>query len=255
MPAMGHTVGDIARRAGVSVRTLHHYDEIGLLSPGGRTEAGYRIYDDADVSRLQQILFYRELGLPLEQIARVMSDPAFDRADALRRQRAQLQARAEHLLKMIDAIDDAIDASERGAAMSADEMLGVFGDFDPAQHEEEARERWGHTDAYKESARRTSAYTKEDWERHAIESAAIYEAFVVLMDRGVAAESTEAMDLAERHRTLITDWFYDCTPEIHVGLGEMYVADPRFTESIDQHGDGLAAYMSDAILANGVRLS
>jgi DNA-binding transcriptional MerR regulator len=249
-----HTVGDLARRAGVTVRTLHHYDEIGLLSPSDRSAAGYRLYDTGDVSRLQQILFYRELGLPLDEITRIMSNPEFDRTAALREQRARLEAKARHLHEMIEAVDTAIDAHEKGTTMSTDDMLGVFGDFDPKEYEEEARERWGHTDAYKESARRTAAYTKEDWERLSDEAAEIYAAFMSLKDAGVTATSDEAMAVAERHRAHIGDWFYECTPDIHVGLGEMYAADPRFTENIDQHGEGLAAYMSEAILANGVRL-
>jgi len=248
------TVGEVATRAGISVRTLHHYDEIGLLSPSERSESGYRLYDGSDVARLQQVLFYRELGLPLDEITRVMADPGFDRVGALREQRARLEARAEHVRRMIDAVDDAIDAAERGTPMSTDQMLGVFGDFDPKQYEEEARERWGHTDAYRESALRTAEYTKDDWERLAAEADDIYRAFVDLQDRGIPPESTEAMEVAERHRAHIGDWFYECTPEIHVGLGEMYVQDPRFTENIDKHGEGLAAYMSEAILANGVRL-
>ena len=248
-----HTVGDIARRAGISVRTLHHYDEIGLLHPSQRSAAGYRLYGPSDVARLQQILFYRELGLPLEEISRVMSDPAFERTAALREQRARLEARADHVMRMIDAVDAAIDAEERGSTMSTDNMLEVFGDFDPREYEEEARQRWGHTDAYKESARRTAQYAKEDWEWIGVEADEIYRAFGLLMEGGAPADSKEAMDVAERHRAHITAWFYECTPDIHVGLGEMYVADGRFTESIDQHGEGLAGYMSEAILANGLR--
>lgn len=253
--AQAHTVGEVAQQAGISVRTLHHYDEIGLLNPSARSEAGYRLYDGSDVARLQQILLYRELGLPLEEISRVMSDPGFDRVAALREQRARLEARAEHVMKMIDAVDDAIEAHEKGRTMSTDEMLGVFGDFDPKEYEQEARERWGQTDAYKESARRTAQYTRADWQRLADEAHEIYQAFMELKETGIAPDSEEAMAVAERHRSHIGDWFYDCTPEIHVGLGEMYVQDPRFTENIDKHGDGLAAYMSQAILANGIRLS
>lgn len=102
---MTHTVGEIARLAGITVRTLHHYDQIGLVSPRTRSDAGYRLYDDADVARLQQVLFYRATGMPLDDIARVMTDPSFDRGDALRDQRTQLEARVEHLLEMIDAVD------------------------------------------------------------------------------------------------------------------------------------------------------
>ena len=130
-----------------------------------------------------------------------------------------------------------------------------FGGFDPAEYEQEVRERWGGTDAYAESTRRTARYTEEDWQRLSEEAMAIYAAFMVLKDAGTDPASDAAMDVAERHRAHIGDWFYECTPDIHVGLGEMYLADHRFTENIDRHGEGLAAYMSEAILANGVRRS
>jgi hypothetical protein len=139
--------------------------------------------------------------------------------------------------------------------MSGGEPIGAFADFDPAEYEDEARARWGDSAAYRESVRRTASYTRADWERLAAESGEIYAAFVALKEAGVPPESDEAMDVAERHRAHIGDWFYPCSPETHVGLGEMYVRDARFTENIDRHGAGLAAYMSTAILANGVRLA
>jgi MerR family transcriptional regulator, thiopeptide resistance regulator len=249
-----HTVGDVARMAGISVRTLHHYDKIGLLSPQERTDAGYRVYGQSDVEQLQHILFYRELGLPLDEIQKAMSDAGFDRASALRRQRDLMVAKVGHLEHMIDAIDTALTSNERKIAMNAEETLEVFGDFDPTEHEDEARERWGHTDAYKESARRTATYTRDDWERIGAESQQINDAFLRLMATGVPSDSGEAMSIAERHRAHISNWFYECSAEIHVGLGEVYVQDQRFTENIDKAGGGLARYMSDAILANGVQL-
>ena len=128
-----------------------------------------------------------------------------------------------------------------------------FGDFDPGAYEAEAADRWGHNAAYQESARRTSQYTEKDWEAVSSEADAITEAFLALIASGAAAQTNEAMDIAERHRHHITRWFYKCTPAIHNGLGEMYVQDARFTENIDRAGTGLASYMSDAILANALR--
>lgn len=250
---MAHTVGEIARRAGITIRTLHHYDEIGLLSPSERSDAGYRLYDSADVARLQQILVYRELGLPLERIQEVMGDPGFDRIAALRDQRQELVTRSRQTTRMIEAVDAAIASEERGIMMSTDQMLEVFGDFDPTEHEAEAEERWGGTDAYRDSVRRTSQYTKQDWEQISAEASEIYEEFVRLRREGVPTDSAAAIEVAERHREHISRWFYECSYEIHVGLGEMYVEDQRFTESLDSHGEGLAAYMSEAILANGLR--
>lgn len=138
--------------------------------------------------------------------------------------------------------------------MTNEEMLEVFGGFDPSRYEEEAKQRWGDTEAYRESSRRTARYGRADWERIKQEGAEINDAFLALMQAGIPATSPEAGRVAERHRAYISKWFYRCTPEIHAGLGQMYVADPRFTESIDRAGPGLAAYMSEAIAANAGNL-
>ncbi len=127
-----------------------------------------------------------------------------------------------------------------------------FGGFDPAEYEEEVLERWGDTDAYRESNRRAATYGKEDWQRIGHEADAINAEFIALMEDGVAPDSSAAMAVAERHRAHISKWFYECTAEIHAGLGQMYVADPRFTENIDRAAPGLARYMSEAIAASSV---
>jgi DNA-binding transcriptional MerR regulator len=238
------TVGQVARLAGITVRTLHHYDELGLVVPTTRTHAGYRLYGPAQVERLQEILYFRELGFALEEIREIVARPQYDRRSVLMRQRSMLEAKAEHTMRMIDAVGAAIDASERGVTMSERDMLEVFGDFDPKQYEDEARERWGGTEAY------VAGHTKDDWTRLGEEAASINEAFLGLMAAGSPPTSPEAMEVAERHRAHITKWFYECTPEIHGGLGRMYVDDPRFRENIDRAGDGLAEYMSEAMEAN-----
>jgi DNA-binding transcriptional MerR regulator len=247
------TVGAIARMAGITVRTLHHYDEVGLVVPGARTAAGYRLYGPAEVARLQEVLFFRELGFGLDEIAEIVARPDYDRASALARQRELLAARADRLHTMITAVDDAIDAEKRGTRMSDEEMLSVFGAFDPAEYEEEARERWSDSEAYRDSVRRTAGYSAEDWERLGEEATEINDAFLALMAAGEPADGAEAMAVAQRHREHISTWFYECTPEIHAGLGRMYVADPRFTANIDAAGEGLAAYLSAAIAANAGR--
>lgn len=244
------TVGKVARAAGLTVRTLHHYDEIGLVVPGARSDAGYRLYGRPEVERLQEVLFFRELGSGLEAIKEIVSRPGYDRSSALLRQRELLEAKAERLLEMIEVVDVVIESERQGMELNNEELLEVFDGFDPAEHEAEARERWGDTDAYQESARRTASYSKQDWEKLGREADEINTAFLVLMDAGVAADSPEAMTLAERHRAHISKWFYECTAEVHAGLGAMYVADPRFTENIDKAGPGLAQYLSDAIAAN-----
>jgi len=244
------TVGHIARLAGVTVRTLHHYDALGLVVPGGRTDVGYRLYRRADVERLQEVLFFRELGFSLEQIKEIVGQPNYHRAAALERHRALLERKAGHLRAMLDAVDAAIEAEKRGRTMTNEEMLEVFGDFDPSQYQEEVEQRWGDTAAYRESARRTGSYTRADWQQIGREGAEINDAFLALMAAGVPADSPPARAAAERHRAHISRWFYDCSPEIHRGLGQMYLADSRFKENIDKAGPGLAAYMSAAIAAN-----
>lgn len=247
------TVGSVARLAGVTVRTLHHYDEIGLVSPSERSDAGYRLYQRHDLERLQEVLFFRELGFGLEEIGAIVGRPDYDRAQALARQRELLVAKADRLTDLVDAVDRAIRAQETGMNLTNEEMLEVFGDFDPTEHQQEAQERWGETDAYRESARRTARYTKEDWLAIQAEGSEINTAFIALMEAGTPADSEEAREVAERHRAHLSKWFYEVTPEIHAGLGAMYVADPRFTKNIDKAGEGLAAYMSAAIAANSAR--
>ncbi len=247
------TVGEISRLTGVTVRALHHYDEIGLVSPGMRSDAGYRLYGPGDVARLQEVLVLRELGMRLDDIRRIVDEPGPDRATSLERHRRRISAKVDHLLRMLDAIDTAIAAERGGIPMANEDVLGVFGDFDPAAYEDEVEDRWGGTDAYRESARRTARYTARDWEQMRRESAEIDAAFVALMEAGVDPDGEAAMDVAERHRSHISKWFYACTSEIHAELGRMYVADPRFAERIDATAAGLAEYMSAAIGANAAR--
>ncbi|MEV0726378.1 MerR family transcriptional regulator [Micromonospora purpureochromogenes] len=249
---MAYTVGQVAKAARVTVRTLHHYDEIGLLSPSGRTAAGYRRYDDADLERLQHIRFYRELGFPLEEIAAILDDPTADPAAHLRRQHELLSGRIGKLQEMVTAIELAMEARRMNINLTPEERFEVFGDFDPDAHAEEAEQRWGGTDAYRESNRRVARYSKEDWLRNKGENEDWGRRFVELMASGAAADSPAAMALAEEHRQLIGRWFYDCSYEIHTGLADMYLADPRFTAYYEAIAPGMAAYLNEAIHANAI---
>jgi DNA-binding transcriptional MerR regulator len=248
---MGHTVGEVAKLASVSVRTLHHYDRVGVLKPSERTAAGYRLYTDDDLAVLQQILFFKELGFGLDDIGRIMGDPAFDRGEALLLQRRMLTDKAAQLDRMIGAVDAALGAMKRGITMDEKDMFEVFGDFDPKSYE--AEQRWGDTDAYKESAVRTEAYTKQDWIRMKEEGTANLARMVELFDAGVEPSDPRAMETAEAARLQIDRDFYPCTRDMHVNIGEMYVADPRFTNYYDQHRKGLAMWFRDAIKANAGR--
>ena len=250
---MSLTVGAVARLAGVTVRTLHHYDEIGLLSASGRSDAGYRRYADADLERLQRILFYRELGFGLEQIKNVMTDGDADEVAHLRRQHAMLLDRIGRLKRMAAAVEKAMEARTMGINLTPEERLEVFGDFDPDEHAAEAEQRWGGTDAHRESQRRVASYTKADWERIKAQGQAAIEQVVGAMNAGKPADSPEAMAGAEAHRKQIDGAFYDCPYELHVGLAEMYTADPRFTATYEKIAPGLAQYLHDAIKANAAR--
>jgi DNA-binding transcriptional MerR regulator len=250
---MSYSVGQVADLAGVTVRTLHHYDEIGLLSPGARSPAGYRRYGDADLERLQQIMFYRELGFALDEIAAMLDDPGTDPLAHLDRQHALLSARLERVRQMVEAVEAAMEASRMGIKLTPAERFEVFGDTDPTQYADEVEERWGNTDAYRQSHRRTSSYTKSDWLAIKAEAAVIEQAFIEAMTRGHAADSEPAMRVAERHRQHITARFYDCSHTMHQALAEMYISDPRFTATYENAAEGLAQYVHDAITANAVR--
>ncbi len=250
---MDRSVGVVARLAGVTVRTLHHYDEVGLLRPSGRSAVGYRVYDDGDLLRLQEILAYRELGFALDAIAEILDDPHLDPVEHLCRQHALLADHIGRLQNQLAAIEKTLEAQQMGIQLDPEEMFEVFGDFDPAEHEAEARERWGDTDAYRESRRRTSSYRKDDWLQIKAESDEIEGRLLGAMQAGLAPDSPEAMDAAEAHRASISRWFYDCGYDMHRGLADMYVADPRFTAHYDKLAVGLAAFVRDAVHANADR--
>jgi DNA-binding transcriptional MerR regulator len=237
----------------VTVRTLHHYDEIGLLHPTGRSEAGYRRYTEVDLERLQRILFYRELEFGLDQIREAMADGDADALDHLRRQHRLLLDRIERLRCLADAVANAMEAHQMGINLTPEERLEVFGDFDPDAHAAEVEERWGDTDADRESARRSARYTKADWERIKAEGGAVTERLAAAMGAGLPADSPQAMDAAEAHRRQIDEAFYPCSYEMHTGLAGMYLADPRFTATYEAIAPGLAQYVHDAILANAAR--
>ncbi len=248
-----YTVGQVARLAHVSVRTLHHYDEVGLLEPSARSDAGYRLYTLGDLEQLQQVLFYKELGFELDEIKAIMADPDLDRREALVQQRELIAKQVLRLEALLGLIDRTIAAEQGGSPMTKEEMFDVFGDFDPAQYEGEVKERWGGTDAYRESVRRTRRYTKEDWACFKAEGEAQMARMLELFDAGVAPDAPEAMDVAEEARLQIDRWFYPCSREMHSALGDMYVADARFAAHYDRRRPGLAAWFRDAIHANRER--
>jgi DNA-binding transcriptional MerR regulator len=246
-------VGEVAALAGVTVRTLHHYDRIGLLSPSGRTSAGYRQYSAADLDRLHRVLLYRELGFSLEEVATLLDDPSADPADHLRRQHRLLQDRLERTTAMVAAVEKEMEARNMGISLTPEERFEVFGDSLSEEYAAEAEQKWGETEAWAQSQQRTRAMTKEDWLRVKAETDDVERRFAEALAAGVPADAQRAMDVAEEHRQQITRNFYDCPPEMHAGLGRMYVEDERFTAYYERIAPGLAQYVSTAVQANAAR--
>lgn len=236
------TVNQVAKLTGISVRTLHYYDEISLLTPSEVTESGYRLYDDSNMERLQQILFFRELDFELKDIKLILKNPDFDKTNALRRHKELLRLKRNRLDNLISLIDKTLKGENNMSIKEFD-----ITEIKEAQklYKKEAEEQWGHTDAYKESQKKTSKYTKEDWANISRDCDTIYKEFRENMDKEVSAP--EVQKLVVDWQNCITKYFYHCTDEILAGLGHGYVADERFTKNIDKYGEGLAAFMSKAI--------
>jgi len=252
-PERNYRVGEVARLAGVSVRTLRHYDAIGLVRPAVRGDNGYRRYGQAELERLQKVLAYRELGFDLHAIAAVLDEPATGRLDHLRRQRALLDARLRRLEAMRRTLDKTMEAIHMGIRLDPEELLEVFGDDDPTEHASEAEERWGSTDAYRQSGRRTASYGKAEWLEIRRQADAIEARLAEALAAGVPATDARAMDAAEGHRQHIARWYYDCDPTMHAGLADLYEADPRFRAHYEKRAPGLADYIAAAVRANAAR--
>lgn len=236
-------IKEFAKLTGVSVRTLHYYDEIGLLKPTFVDEQnGYRFYDENSLLRMQEILFYRELDFPLKSILEILSSPDYDKQKALAEQRKLLELKKERLERIIDALDGATKGKFTMAAFDNS-------DYETArkQYEVEVKQRWGETDASKEHAEKTAKYTKDKWQAVNDGLMVIFTKFAECMNNGNTADSDEAQALVKELQDYITENYYTCTNEILAGLGQMYVADERFKTNIDKNGNGTAEFVREAI--------
>lgn len=241
---MKMSVKEFAELTGVSVRTLHYYDEINLLKPAEIDENnGYRFYDRTALERMQEILFYRELDFPLKSICEVLSSPDYDKQKALSEQKKLLILKKERLERIISAIDNAEESEAIMKALNNN-------DYEAArkQYESEAKERWGKTEAYKEHTEKTKDYSKDKWQSVTDGLDSIFGEFAECVKDGNAPDSEAAKALTEKLQKHITDNFYTCTNEILSGLGQMYVCDERFTQNIDKHGVGTAEFVNKAII-------
>lgn len=235
-------IKEFAEFTGVSVRTLHYYDEIGLLKPSHvDAQTGYRFYDQQSLLRMQEILFYRELDFPLKSIRAILSSPDYDKANALQEQKKLLTLKKERLERLISAIDDAAKGEN------------VVKEFDKTQLEhckQEVKERWGSTDAYKEHTEKTKNYSQNKWHQLSGGMNDILTEFSACMNSGAKADSNESQLLVQKLQEYITENYYTCTDEILAGLGQMYVLDDRFKNNIDSHGRGTAEFIKTAIMVH-----
>ena len=228
-------IKEFAEQIGVSVRTLHYYDEIGLLKPSEvDAQNGYRFYDERSLERMQEILFYRELDFSLKTIAQILSSPDYDKQQALTRQRKLLLAKKERLEQLINALD----GLEKGEGFMKNNEYEKLKN----EYAEEVRQRWGSTDAYKESQQRNT-----DFNKAAVLLDEVFEEFAELNRSGISPDNEAAKIQVEKLQRCITENFYTCTNEILARLGQMYVADIRFKNNIDKHGEGTAEYVSQCI--------
>lgn len=236
------TVSQAAKLTGVSPKTLRYYDKIGLLRPAEVSSGGYRLYGQAELAKLREILLLRELGFPLKEIAALTTVPGRDKTRALRRQKELLRQKRRHIDGVIALVDKLLKGEEvmNFQAFHTEEL-----DRAKALYAQEAKERWGNTEAYRESQNRERARTKEEEEAMLREMDSLLDRFAALADQ--EPESPQVQSLVEEWRAHITRWHYDCTKAILSGLGQAYAADNRFAANLDAHGPGTAQIMSRGI--------
>ncbi len=232
-------IKEFAEFSGVSVRTLHYYDEIGLLKPAEVDEhTGYRFYDEKSLLRMQEILFYRELDFSLKDIGKILASPNYNKVKALQEQKALLTIKKERLEKLISAIDDA----EKGK-----NIMKAFDNSEYEKFKDEVKEKWGDTEAYSEYTEKSKSYNKDKYNSLAEDMDEILAEFAACMKNGAEYDSEEAQSLVIKLQNHITENYYTCTKQILAGLGQMYVADERFRDNIDKYADGTAQFISEAI--------
>ncbi len=240
---MKMSVKEFSSFMGVSVRTLHYYDEINLLKPDFvDSENGYRYYSDKATERMLEILFLKELDFPLKEIADILSSPDYDKKESLRKQKKLLTLKKERLERLISALEDA----EKGTTLMKNLNNSEF-EKAKAKYADEVKERWGNTAAYKESEEKSAAMTGAEKQSALDGMSFIMAEFSDLLKKDFSPESEASRSLCKKLQQFITDNFYTCTKEILAGLGEMYVLDERFRENIDKNGEGTAEFIRDAL--------
>jgi len=232
-------IKEFAELTGVSVRTLHYYDEIGLLQPAYIDKfTGYRYYDENSILRMQEILFYRELDFSLKSIREILSSAIYNKEKALAEQKTLLTLKKERLERLISAIDDAI---------KGENVMSAFDNSEFEEYKAEVKEKWGQTDAYKEHIEKTKSYSKDKWSDLIGDMNGILAEFAVCMQNGEMSDSDVVQNLVKTLQMHISENYYHCTNEILAGLGQMYAGDERFKNNINKHATGTAEFISEAI--------
>jgi DNA-binding transcriptional MerR regulator len=243
MNNMIYTIKEIADLANVTTRTLRYYDEIGLLHPASTGENGYRYYDQENLLRLQQILFFRELDIPLKDIQLIMSSPDFNMLGALEKHRSSLRMRAKRLDRLIETVDQTINHLKGDKKMTAKEY---FEGFDESLYEEEARERWGSTIQYKESQKKWASYSKEQKEAIKIEGEALTKRMVG-ENPNTTPDDPDVQAAIGEYQAYINKYFYTCDVDCLRGLADMWVEDSRFANNYERVRQGGAKFVQEAV--------
>ncbi len=247
--ADGLTVGQVSARLGVTVRALHHWDEIGLARPSLRTAGGYRLYTASDLERLHRIVVYREIDLGLDRVRAILDDSTADAVGALRAQRAQVAERIERLQQLSAGLDRMIDAHERGLLLTVEQQATIFGPEWNPDWPAQARQRYGDTTQWRQYAERSASRGPEEWQAIADAVAGLERALGDAMDAGVTPGGPEANQLVEKHREVFASYF-PLTRQMQVCLGRMYEADPGFAAHYDGVRAGLATWFRRIIDAS-----
>ena len=239
---MNLSVSKTAKLFDISVRTLHYYDEIGLLKPSRVTDAGYRYYDDEAIMSLEQILFFKKLGFSLKEMKLILYQPDYDKMIALKQHRELLCLEEERLQCLIALVDETLkgESDMRVEPFDTDKIEAAKKEF-----AKEVKEKWGKTSAFLENEKKKKTYRKENWEQIEKKADDIFRLFSD--KRNMDPESEEVQNLVKRWQDHITKYHYTCTKEILSSLGQMYLEDKRFTKNIDRFGEGTAQFMSRAI--------
>ncbi len=241
---MSYTVQQLATMASISVRTLHYYDEIGLLHPSSVAKNGYRHYEDKELVRLQHILFFRELDFPLEEIKQMLDRPTFQIIEALRDQKKLMQLKRKRMDGLIQSIEKTIMMMQTHTPLQNEELYDAFKDNEVKQYQAEVKQRWGNTDAYTQSMARVSKMTKQEMEKLKANGKALTQRLADAMDKVPGHPDVQIL-IAEHYNGI--QLFYECPPTMYRTLGQMYVDDPRFTAYYDKFRPGLAVFVRDAI--------